>query len=66
MVSPIKWQKTMWNIPKAKQGMAKKYSLDAASKLTDVSQFLKSSRSKIPQDGMVDAFLIAEYGRSHI
>lgn len=77
-VSPKNWQKDMWEgIPPIKINTGKKTktgevkykintkatSLLAAKKLFPNEDFLATSRSKVPHNGIVDALLIAEYCR---
>ncbi len=62
LVKPKAWQKVMH------QGIdpsldPKRRSLLAAERLFPTQTFLKSERSSKPHDGMIDAALIAEYGR---
>lgn len=61
-VTPQAWQKVLLgaNIPK---GTTKALALDAARRLWPVEKFLATDRSKVPHEGIVDAALIAEYGR---
>lgn len=63
MVTPVTWQKTAWSgIPIIKKGDKKDtkgMSLVASRRLFPTENFLASSRSKIPHDGMIDATLIA-------
>src|SRR5690554_174431 len=73
-VPPKTWQKEIWtNVdklykpkkPNQKNASVdtKKTSLNTALRLFPGHDFRKSERSKIPHDGIVDASLIAEYGR---
>lgn len=62
LVKPKAWQKEVW------QGTAerldpKERSLLAASRLFPQEKFLATERCKKPHDGLVDALLLAEYGR---
>ncbi len=58
-ISVHKWQKVMLgHIPK---GMTKRVALAAAQQLAPSENWLKNKRCKVPHDGMVDAFLIAQY-----
>ena len=60
LVPPQKWQKKM--IPGAEKGTSKKAALMKAKQLWPKESFvLKGCRT--PHDGIVDAVLIAEYGR---
>tara|TARA_R100000655_G_scaffold34521_2_gene67162 strand:- start:593 stop:1099 length:507 start_codon:yes stop_codon:yes gene_type:complete len=64
-VSVHKWQKKMLgNVPK---GMSKVAALNVAERLAPSENWLKNKRCRTPHDGMIDAFLIAQYiltGRS--
>lgn len=77
-VTPKNWQKEMWEgIPPIKINTGKKskngevkYKVDtkatsllAAKKLFPGEDFLATSRSSVPHDGIVDGLLIAEYCR---
>ena len=62
LVPPQAWTRKMHVVPK--QGSAKEKSLAAARRLFPDESFLATARSRVPHDGMVDAALIAEYGRS--
>tara|TARA_Y100000817_G_scaffold314877_1_gene315698 strand:+ start:6682 stop:7173 length:492 start_codon:yes stop_codon:yes gene_type:complete len=58
-VSVHKWQKQiLGNIPK---GMSKKAALATAERLAPEENWLKNKRCRTPHDGMIDAFLIAQY-----
>lgn len=57
------WQKKM--LPGVQQGQTKKVAAQVASKLAPYCSFLKSERSKVPHDGIVDAYLIAVYAHRH-
>jgi len=77
-VAPKVWQKEMWtgvSIVKINTGKktkdgnikykndTKATSLIAAKRLFPKEDFLATVRSKIPHDGIVDALLLAEYGK---
>lgn len=65
MVRPKAWQKHAHiGLDKNLKIKAKEKSLLAVSKRYPEVSFLKTLRSKIPHDGLVDATLIAEYGVS--
>jgi hypothetical protein len=55
------WQPTM--LGKVPQGKTKEYALNKVKQLWPDETFLATKRSSVPHDGMVDAALIAEYGR---
>lgn len=59
-VTPQKWQKEM--IPGHK-GDTKPRALELARRLWPEEKWLATPRCKTPHDGMIDAALIAEYGR---
>jgi hypothetical protein len=76
MVSPVSWQKVIFkdariqtktkldeegNSKKVKD--TKKTALLVAKRLYPAEDFLASSRSRKPSDGIVDAYLLAEYGK---
>lgn len=79
-VQAKKWQKEMWEgvrpvqintgkkdkkgLPKYKTD-TKATSLLAAKRLFPDEDFLATTRSKVPHDGIVDAILLAEYCRRH-
>lgn len=56
------WQKKM--IPGAQKGQTKVVAAKVAEELSGV-RFLKSERSKVSHDGIVDAYLIAVYAFRH-
>jgi hypothetical protein len=61
-----KWQKQFWTKPKMPKGQkfdTKGAALDVARKLWPKESWLKTDRCTKPHDGMVDAALLAEYGR---
>jgi hypothetical protein len=77
-VQPKTWQKEMWqgvkpieiNTGKQNKDGSPKYKIDtkatsllAATRLFPNINFLASERSKKPHDGLIDAILLAEYGR---
>lgn len=74
-VTPQAWQKEMYvgvtaQFKKVKKGDAhkevrdtKKMALMASQKLFPSESFLATARSSVPHDGIVDAVLLAEYGR---
>ena len=81
LVQPKKWQKEVWagvlEIRKPSKRMesgnmrkgsidTKKMSLVASQRLFTDHDFRKSTRSKNPHDGLIDAALIAEYCRRKI
>lgn len=57
------WQRSM--LGSFKKGESKQKALQIANNLEPLEQWLKSSRSTKPHDGMVDAFLIAHYIKKH-
>jgi hypothetical protein len=66
LVNPQAWQKMFWVRPKMAKGQkfdTKAAALNAANKLWPSEDWTKSERASKPHDGMVDAALIAEYGR---
>jgi hypothetical protein len=61
-----KWQKTFWSKPKMPKGQkfnTKAAALNVANQIFPGAQWLKSDRCTKPHDGMIDAALLAEYGR---
>ena len=63
-VEPIevaKWQKVM--LGKVLKGQTKKVALQKAQALEPEEKWLASPRCRVAHDGIVDAFLIAHYGR---
>jgi hypothetical protein len=65
-VPPQKWQKHFWVRPKMPKGVkfdTKAAALAAASRKWPKQTWLATPRSSVPHDGIVDAALIAEYGR---
>jgi len=68
LVSPQDWQKQMWKgVPVQKKSSGKKdtkaMSLIAAQRLFPNADLRKSEKAEKPHDGIVDALLLAEYGR---
>jgi len=66
-VDAIHWQKTFWTKPKgikAKDYDTKKEALRVANEKWEHESWLATSRSSVPHSGIVDAVLIAEYGRN--
>tara|TARA_R100000664_G_C2717789_1_gene112266 strand:+ start:389 stop:898 length:510 start_codon:yes stop_codon:yes gene_type:complete len=58
-VSVHKWQKKMLgNIPK---GMSKVAALNTVERMAPEENWLKNKRCRTPHDGMIDAYLIAQY-----
>ena len=55
------WQPLI--LGKVPQGQTKSHATAKAQELWPDESWLKSSRSRIPHDGMIDAALIAEYAR---
>lgn len=60
-ITPQSWQKAM--IPKCKAGETKIRALAKARELWPDENWLASKRCKTPHAGLVDAALIAEFGR---
>lgn len=62
----LKWQREFWTKPKMPKGTkfdTKAAALVAANKLWPTEDWTKSERAYTPHDGMIDAALIAEWGR---
>ena len=62
----LKWQREFWTKPKMPKGQkfdTKAAALVAANKLWPKESWLRTERCSTPHDGMIDAALIAEYGR---
>ena len=58
-VSVHKWQKEMLgNVPK---GQTKIAAMKLAEQLSPAENWLKNKRCRTPHDGMIDAYLIAQY-----
>jgi hypothetical protein len=60
-VTPQAWQRVM--IPGAKSGETKARALEVAGRLWPTTDWRASDRCRTPHDGLIDAALIAEYGR---
>jgi crossover junction endodeoxyribonuclease RuvC len=60
LVRPQQWQKVM--IPGSKKGQSKKDALIKARQLFPQETFIQKG-CRVPHDGIIDAVLIAEYGR---
>ena len=60
-ITPQSWQKVM--LPGCKPGDTKPAALATAKRLWPAETWLASPRCSKPHDGMIDAALIAEYGR---
>ena len=60
-ITPSQWQKVM--LPGCKAGETKPRALSRVAELWPEESFLATERSRVPHDGMIDAALIAEYGR---
>lgn len=60
-IQPQAWQKVM--LPGCAKGDTKPAALAKAKQLWPNETFLASVRCSVPHDGLVDAALIAEYGR---
>ena len=58
-ITSVKWQRTWW----AKVEDTKAEALRVARGIWPAQTFLATERSKVPHDGIVDAALIAEWGR---
>ena len=61
-----KWQKEFWSKPKMPKGQkfnTKAAALNAARQIWPEEKWLKSDRCSKPHDGLIDAALLAEYGR---
>jgi hypothetical protein len=61
-----KWQKAFWSKPKMPKGQkfnTKAAALNVAKQIFPAETWLKSERCTKPHDGMIDAALLAEYGR---
>jgi len=63
-ITPQSWQKAM--LGKVPKGLTKEYALEAAKSIWPNERFLKTSKSYTPNEGIVDAALIAEYWRRKI
>lgn len=65
-VNPQTWQKAFWTRPKLPKGQkfdTKAAALLAAGRIWPQETWLASDRCRVAHDGLVDAALIAEYGR---
>lgn len=60
-ITPQAWQKVM--LPGCKKGDTKPAALQKAKQLWPEEAFLATARSTKPHEGLIDAALIAEYGR---
>jgi hypothetical protein len=60
-ITPQSWQKAM--LGKVPAGKTKEYALNKARELWPDETFYATPRCKTPHQGIVDAALIAEYGR---
>ena len=61
-----KWQKVFWSKPKMPKGQkfnTKAAALNIVNQIFPGEKWLKSDRCTKPHDGMIDAALLAEYGR---
>ncbi len=64
LVRPIEWTRHMHAGTRAREAKAKVRSLEAARRLKPEETWVaKGSTAKKPHDGLVDAYLIAEFGR---
>jgi hypothetical protein len=63
-ITPQSWQKAM--LGKVPKGETKAFALAKAREIWPDETWLASPRSKVPHEGIVDAFLIAEHGRKHL
>ena len=66
IVRPLTWQKTFWSKPKMPKGEkfdTKAAALSAARRLWPEQDWTPTERATRPHDGLIDAALIAEYGR---
>jgi hypothetical protein len=66
ITSPRTWQKEFWTVPKMAAGQkfdTKAAALAVVRKLWPTLDLRASERCSVPHDGIVDALLIAEYGR---
>ena len=62
LVTPVTWQKIAWE-GVTRQADNKKTSLIAAKRLFPGKDFIATPRSRVPHDGIVDAALMAYYGK---
>jgi hypothetical protein len=63
-ITPQSWQKAMMG--KVPAGETKAFALAKAREIWPEESWLASPRRKVPHEGIVDAALIAEYGRKHL
>lgn len=61
LINPQAWQKVM--LPGCAKGETKPFALSVAKRLWPDETWLRTARSKVPDEGLVDAALIAEYAR---
>ena len=69
VVHPSTWTRVMHagcSVKEKGRSGAKKRSFEAAQRLFPGESFLATERSSKPHDGIIDAMLIAEYGRRQI
>ena len=70
-VTPQQWQKVMWEgttiqykkVKGVKKKDTKKTSILTATRLFPTESFKPTPRHRVPHDGLVDAALLAEFGR---
>lgn len=62
LVTPVTWQKVAWE-GVTKQKNTKDTSLIAARRLFPEQVFIPTPRSRTPHDGLIDAALMAYYGK---
>lgn len=60
-ITPQAWQKVM--LPGCEKGNTKPFALSVARRLWPAETWLASPRCSTPHDGLIDAALIAEFGR---
>jgi hypothetical protein len=60
-VTPHAWQRVM--LPGCKPGETKERALETAQRLWPGTDWRATDRCRLPHDGLIDAALIAEYGR---
>jgi hypothetical protein len=63
-ITPQSWQKAM--LGKVPSGETKAFALAKVREIWPEETWLATPRSKVPHEGIVDAFLIAEHGRRHL
>ena len=66
LVPPRTWAKVMHKGADGKDTTAKEKSKEIAHRIFPHLNFLATERSKKPHDGLIDAALIAEYGRREL